>query len=74
MENLARLLKEHPFLRGIEDLHLEFLTGCASNARYAAGEFLFKEGRSPTRPTWCAAGASRWRLASPAAVQSRFRQ
>jgi len=44
VENLARLLKEHPFLRGIEDRHLEFLTGCASNVRYRAGEFVFKEG------------------------------
>jgi CRP/FNR family transcriptional regulator, cyclic AMP receptor protein len=45
VENLARLLKEHTFLRGLEDRHLEFLTGCASNVRYAADEFLFKEGQ-----------------------------
>jgi CRP/FNR family transcriptional regulator, cyclic AMP receptor protein len=45
MESLARLLKESPFLRGIEERHLEFLTGCASNVRYAADEFLFKEGQ-----------------------------
>ncbi len=45
VENLARLLKEHPFLSGLEQRHLEFLTGCASNVRYAAGEFLFKEGQ-----------------------------
>jgi CRP-like cAMP-binding protein len=45
VENLARLLKEHPFLSGLDQRHLEFLTGCASNARYAAGEFLFREGQ-----------------------------
>jgi CRP/FNR family transcriptional regulator, cyclic AMP receptor protein len=45
MENLSRLLKEHSFLRGIEERHLEFLTGCASNVRFAANEFLFKEGQ-----------------------------
>jgi CRP/FNR family transcriptional regulator, cyclic AMP receptor protein len=45
VENLARLLKEHDFLRGLNDRHLEFLTGCASNVRYAADEFLFKEGQ-----------------------------
>ncbi len=45
MENLVRLLSEHPFLRGIDENHLEFLAGCASNVRYAADEFLFKEGR-----------------------------
>ncbi len=45
MENLARLLKEHPFLSGLEQRHLEFLTGCAANVRFAADEFLFKEGQ-----------------------------
>jgi CRP/FNR family transcriptional regulator, cyclic AMP receptor protein len=45
VESLARLLKEHPFLRGIEDRHLDFLTGCASNVRYDLDEFLFKEGQ-----------------------------
>lgn len=45
METLARLLKEHRFLSGLEQRHLDFLTGCASNVRYAAGEFLFKEGQ-----------------------------
>lgn len=45
MENLAHLLKEHPFLRGLDDRHLQFLTGCASNVRYGADEFLFKEGQ-----------------------------
>jgi CRP-like cAMP-binding protein len=45
VENLARLLMEHPFLRGISESHLDFLTGCASNVRYAADEFLFKEGQ-----------------------------
>jgi len=45
VENLARLLKDHPFLAGMEQVHLEFLAGCAANARYAADEFLFKEGQ-----------------------------
>ena len=45
MESLARLLKEHPFLRGLNDYQVEFLTGCASNVRFAADEFLFKEGQ-----------------------------
>jgi CRP/FNR family cyclic AMP-dependent transcriptional regulator len=45
VENLARLLKEHPFLAGLEQRHLEFLIGCASNVRFAADEFLCKEGQ-----------------------------
>jgi CRP/FNR family cyclic AMP-dependent transcriptional regulator len=45
LETLERVLKEHPFLGGIGDRYLEFLTGCASNVRYSADEFLFREGQ-----------------------------
>lgn len=44
MEDLSRLLAEHPFLKGIEDHHIAFLTGCAKNVFYREGEFLFREG------------------------------
>ena len=44
METLQPILREHPFLRGIDEKHLEFLTGCASNVRFVAQEFLFREG------------------------------
>ena len=44
METLHPILREHPFLRGLAKRHLEFLTGCASNVRFDAGEFLFREG------------------------------
>jgi CRP/FNR family transcriptional regulator, cyclic AMP receptor protein len=44
VETLQPLLKEHKFLRGLDEKHLEFLTGCASNVRFEAGEFLFREG------------------------------
>lgn len=44
METLQPILREHPFLRGLEEKHLEFLTGCASNLRFKAQEFLCREG------------------------------
>jgi len=44
METLQRLLREHPFLKSMEERHLAFMTGCAANVRFAAGQFLFKEG------------------------------
>jgi len=44
MESLQPILSEHPFLRGLDQKHLEFLTGCASNVRFAEQEFLFREG------------------------------
>jgi CRP/FNR family cyclic AMP-dependent transcriptional regulator len=44
MENLGRILAEHPFLRGLESRHIDLLTGCASNVVFQPGEFIFREG------------------------------
>lgn len=44
MEDLTRLLKAHPFLAGLDEPHLAIIVGCAKNVRYAAGDFLFREG------------------------------
>ncbi len=44
MENLNRILTEHPFLSGMDKKHLELLTGCASNVVFKAGEYIFREG------------------------------
>ena len=44
MENLERVLMEHPFLKGLETKHIELLAGCASNVVFKAGEFIFREG------------------------------
>ena len=44
METLERLLLAHPFLAGIAPDLGRVLVGCASNLRFAPGEFLFREG------------------------------
>lgn len=44
METLERLLDEHPFFQGMEKRHLELLVGCASNVRFEAGQYLFRQG------------------------------
>jgi CRP/FNR family transcriptional regulator, cyclic AMP receptor protein len=44
MEGLERILKEHPFFATFEPAHIELLAGCARNHRFAAGEYLFREG------------------------------
>ena len=44
MENLQRILKEHPFLEGLDDRHIKLLEGCASNVAFKAGEYIFREG------------------------------
>ncbi len=44
MENLERVLSEHPFLSGMASKHIKLLVGCASNVVFKAGEFVFREG------------------------------
>ena len=44
MENLERILQEHPFLAGLSQEHIKLLVGCAANVTFQAGEFIFREG------------------------------
>ena len=43
MENLARILAEHPFMKGLEPKYIELLVGCASNVRFDPEAFVFRE-------------------------------
>ena len=44
METLERIIAEHPFFAGLESYYTNLLTGCASNVRFDAGTYIFKEG------------------------------
>ncbi len=44
MQNLERILKEHPFFAELKDEHIALLVGCAKNSVFRAGEFVFREG------------------------------
>jgi CRP-like cAMP-binding protein len=44
METLQPILAQHPFFQGLSAGDLQLLAGCASNVRYAAGDYLFHEG------------------------------
>jgi len=44
MQTLEPYLAEHPFLKGLEKRHIELLLGCASNVRFEAGQYIFREG------------------------------
>ncbi|MCC6391338.1 MAG: cyclic nucleotide-binding domain-containing protein [Bryobacterales bacterium] len=48
MENLEKILSEHPFFEGIEKAYLDILVGCASNVRFEAGAYLGREGEDAT--------------------------
>ncbi len=44
METLERIIVEHLFFTGLESNYPNLLTGCASNARFDQGTYIFKEG------------------------------
>lgn len=44
METLRPILADHPFLQGLENEHLDLITGCASNIRFDAESMMFQEG------------------------------
>jgi len=44
METLEPILARHPFFQGLDPRHLALIVSCASNVRFAAGEFLFRAG------------------------------
>jgi len=43
-ENLTDILRQHPFLAGLSESHMQVLVGCASNVRFAEGAPLIHEG------------------------------
>ena len=44
METLERIIAEHSFFAGLDQALLDMVAGCASNARFAAGTYILKEG------------------------------
>ena len=49
METLERVLAQHPFLQNLPDRHLRLLLGCASQVRFAPGDFVFHLGEEANR-------------------------
>jgi CRP/FNR family transcriptional regulator, cyclic AMP receptor protein len=45
VQNLRRVLEEHPFVEGMQEDHLLTLVGCCSNTRYSPGDYLFRGGQ-----------------------------
>lgn len=44
LENLERILSEHPFFADLDKSFLALACGCARNARFEGGQFIFHEG------------------------------
>jgi CRP-like cAMP-binding protein len=47
--NLTLILKEHAFFQGLKPDYIELLIDCASNVRFEAGEFIFRQGEGANR-------------------------
>ncbi|MDJ0718670.1 MAG: cyclic nucleotide-binding domain-containing protein [Prochloraceae cyanobacterium] len=46
---ITPILKEHTFLEGLKPNYIELLSECASNARFEAGELIFRQGEAANR-------------------------
>jgi CRP/FNR family transcriptional regulator, cyclic AMP receptor protein len=44
METIERILAKHPFFEGLDSTYVKLLAGCASNVRFEAGAYVFREG------------------------------
>jgi CRP-like cAMP-binding protein len=44
MENLERIIAEHPFFAGLDPEFCKLACGCARNMRFEAGQYVFHEG------------------------------
>jgi len=49
VENLERVLSEHPFFAGMDPAQLATLVGCSSNVTFDQGRYLFREGEAAER-------------------------
>jgi CRP-like cAMP-binding protein len=44
MEDLSAIVAEHPFFSGMKPEYLQLIIGCASNVRFEADSYIFREG------------------------------
>jgi CRP-like cAMP-binding protein len=44
LENLERIIAEHPFFAGLDNGFTSLMVGCASNVRFKGGTYILKEG------------------------------
>ena len=44
MQDLEPIIAEHRFLKGLAPPYIKELVGCASNVRFGAGDYIFRQG------------------------------
>lgn len=49
MHTMQDIIADHPFFEGLDPRLIELAAGCAQNARFEPGQYLFREGESADR-------------------------
>lgn len=49
IRSLEQIVGEHRFFAGLDEGYCKLVCGCASNVRFEAGQYLFREGTSADR-------------------------
>jgi len=44
IQSLESVIRQHPFFRGLEERHIQFIVGCAKNVRFDQNQYIFREG------------------------------
>lgn len=44
IHSLESIIRDHAFFQGLGEKHIEFITGCARNARFEEYQYIFHEG------------------------------
>jgi CRP/FNR family transcriptional regulator, cyclic AMP receptor protein len=64
-EGIEDIVAAHPFFAGLDEAHARLVGGCAMNARFDAGQFLFHEGEPAERFYLLRHGRVSLEIASP---------
>jgi CRP/FNR family transcriptional regulator, cyclic AMP receptor protein len=72
MQRLERILKEHPFFASFDASHIQLLAGFAQNRRYAAGQYLFREGGPANEVFLIRDGTAALEIAAPGKAPAVF--
>jgi CRP-like cAMP-binding protein len=44
IKDMESIIKDHPFFQGLSPEYIKLIAGCSSNARFDAGEMVFRSG------------------------------
>ena len=65
IQGMEGILKEHPFFAGLQDSYRELISGCAKNAHFGPGEYLFHDGETADWFYLIRQGKAAFQLAAP---------